>query len=371
MFTPDAQFDVVTDAGLDATDTPPGLDAAADVPVDLMVFDIQPVDRPRDVAPDEDPAPDVVTDVARVDAPDVTPVRRVDHCYLAEPSVIEVAPGAAAASVAAHVFVAGLTSGAGAGAEVTVEIGSGPGGTDPLTSGAWRWVAGVYERDVDGVGAAGARDYDRVHAPPPTPEMPGEYAYAARARVATGPWTACDLVSTTPHTYAPAFAGRMTVALATAPRVEFCNLQFPRTMSATSAMTAPMPAFGRVFAAGVTDRGCADRPTASALTAQLGVGPAGSFPSDATWSWADGAIEGHRDSTNPVGEGDCHNLEYRATLRAPAACLPHAYAWRFRRDAGPWTYCRWAPPAMDAPTTPVWSVYDPSLAGTLTVTGCL
>lgn len=369
-FTSDGAVDVAADLASDVD----AADVAADATVDLAPLDVQPVDRPRDVAPDEEELADVAMDAptdGSTDASDAAPVRRVDHCYIVEPPVQEVVVGARATAVAAHVFVAGVTSGAGQGAGVTVEIGSGPGGSDPTVSGAWRFATGAYERDVDGAGATGSRDYDRYSATPPTPEMPGEYAYAARARVGTGPWTACDLVATTPHTYAPAFAGRMTVVLASAPRVAFCNLQFPRALMGMSGAAVAAPVFGRVFAAGVTDRGCTDRPTSAVLAAQVGVGPQGSYPSDAAWTWTDGTIEGHRDSNNPVGEGDCHNLEYRGSVRAPMLCGPHAVAWRFRRESGPWVYCRWAPPAMDAPTTPAWNVYDPTLAGTLTVTGCL
>ena len=323
-------------------------------------------------AADVTDAPGDTLDVGAEVAPDV-PQRRVDYCYLTEPPVMEAAPGAMAAPVGVAVFVAGVTTATGRGADVSVEVGVGPGGTHPLTStaGAWTWGAATYDRDIDGSGATGAREYDRYQLAPSAPRMVGEYAYAARARVGSGPWTACDLVTRAPHEYNPAFAGRLTVVAAGATRVTYCNLQFPRTLSVMANMLASMPVYGRAYAAGLTNRGCANVPTGAEFSAQLGYGLEGSYPSHATWTWIDGTYSSHRDSNNPVIEGNCANIEYRATPRAPVDCSTRSYAWRFKIGGGPWTYCRWAPPAEGAPTTPAWDTYVPALAGTMTVTGCL
>lgn len=352
------------DAEDDATDV-------ADAPGDLLPFD-----GPRfDVPPPMDAAADAF-DAAEA-GPDVREAgpeapRRVDQCYLVDPRVLEGAPGAGAGSLRAAVFVAGVTATSGRGAEVTVEVGVGPGTMDPLdAAGGWRWATASYDRDSDGRGATGARDYDEYLGPVTAPTGSGEYAFAARARVGTGPWTVCDFNPATGAGYAAAWAGRLTVAAADAARVGYCNLQFPRMLSLPAGTAAAMPAYGRVFAERVSNRGCMDVPTAAELGAQWGYGPAGSFPSTAGWTWTDGRYNAHRDSTNPLIEGNCANVEYQATPRAPADCAPRAFGWRFRLGAGPWTYCRWAPPAEGAPTTPPFQVWDPTLAGALTVTGCM
>lgn len=354
-------------------------DVADDVPDDLpdVAPDLLPFDGPRfDVPPPPDAAPDLV-DAAAEPSPDVAPdlppdvPRRVDHCYLVEPRALDGAPGATVGPVSVAVFVAGVTPGAGPGADVTVELGAGPGAQNPLDAAStWRWGAANYSRDVDGRGVTGSREYDQYQGSLAAPTAPDEYAFAARARVGTGPWVACDLNPATGREYRAAYAGRLTVAAAGAARVGYCNLQFPRTLSLAAGASGAMMSFGRVFASGLTNRGCADTPSAAELGAQWGHGPEGTLPSSAGWTWVDGRYNAHRDSNNPLIEGNCANVEYQATPRAPTDCAPRSFGWRFRVGAGPWTYCRWAPPAEGAPMTPAFDVWEPSLAGAMTVTGC-
>jgi hypothetical protein len=362
--TPDALplDDVAKDAADDRPDVAPDLLA-----FDGPTFDIPP--RP-DVAPDlADAAAEPTADVA----PDLPPdaPRRIEHCYLVGPDALEGAPGATVGPVSVAVFVAGVTPGVGRGADVTVEVGAGPGAQPPLdATSTWRWTAATYDRDVDGRGVTGSREYDQYQGSLTAPTAPEEYAVAARARVGAGPWVACDLNPAMPREYRVAYAGRLTVAAAGAARVGYCNLQFPRMLSLAANATAPMASFGRVFAERLTNRGCADMPTAAELGAQWGYGPAGTLPSSAGWTWTDGRYNAHRDSNNPLIEGNCANIEYQATPRAPVDCSPRSFGWRFRVGSGPWTYCRWAPPAEGAPMTPAFNVWEPSLAGAMTVTGC-
>ncbi len=362
------RFDVP--AGDAAPDAEP--DAAPDAAPDVATPDVAPVDvTPMDAAPDV-PAPDVPA--PDVSAPDVTgdrPPRRVDHCYLVAPRTLDVTPGGTTAAVTVAVFASGLTPGAGRGPDVQVEFGFGPWSVMPLdVGGGWTWSAGTWERDIDGRGATGSRDYDQYTGTLTAPDTPNEYAFAARARVGAGAWTACDFVQTQPQLFRMAFAGRLTVAAAGAARVGYCNLQFPRSLALASNMTSTMPVYGRVFARGVTDRSCTDRPAVSVLEAAWGYGPDGSYPSGA-WTWFQGVYSSHRDSTNPLVEGNCANVEYQVYPRAPADCATRHYGWRFRLGpTAPWTYCRWAPPADGAPATPAFDVGEPSLAGTLAVTGC-
>lgn len=360
----------------DAGDEAPG-DAAPDAPMDLPA-DLLPFDGPRFDVP---PRPDVLAELppeadvelppdAPIDLP-AEPARRVDHCYLVDPRTLDVAPGTAAGPLRVAVFVAGVTAGTGRGADVVVELGVGPGLQDPLDPmGTWRWVTAVYDRDIDGLGSTGARDYDEHTGSLTAPAVPEEYAFVARARVGAGPWALCHFDLTPNAPYRVAWAGRMTVAPSSAVRVGYCNLQFPRALSLPAGGTASTNSYGRVFANGITNRGCSTVPAATELTAQWGYGPAGTYPSTAGWVWIDGRYNVHRDSNNPLIEGNCANIEYQATPRAPMDCAPRSFGWRFRVGTGPWTYCRWAPPAEGAPMSPPFHVWDPALAGSLTVTGC-
>ncbi len=353
------QFDIPQRDVVDVSDEEAAVDVASEPAIDVS-----------DAAFD---ASDAASDASDVITRDVSDAGRViDHCYVTDPRTMDLLVGSAGQPIGVAVFVSGVTSGAGRGADVSVEVGVGPGGSAPLATGSgWVWAGAAYDRDIDGRGATGARDYDRYQGAFPLPSMPGEYAYAARARLAKGPWVACDFVQTTPHSYDPVFAGRLTVAASGAPRVGYCNLQFPRTLSLAASTTSATPVYGRVFAAGVTNRGCTDMPLASELGAQWGYGPSGSFPTSATWTWIDGRYNDHRDTAMALGTGNCQNVEYAATPRAPVDCNTRSYGWRFRLGTGPWTYCRWAPPADGAPSTPPFDTWDPSLAGAMTVTSCL
>lgn len=375
LLTPDAA--PVKDVALDPGDAPDVVDVAG---FDAPRFDIPAAPDVSDATASDATASDVADAADASDAGDIADAadasdaaaRRVDHCYLLDPRVMDLAPGAASAALGVAVFVAGVTSGSGRGARVTVDVGVGPGGSQPLAAtSAWTWTSASYDRDIDGRGATGARDYDRYQGTFTAPATADEFAFAARAKIGDGPWTACDFVDATPHEYQATFAGRVTVAPATARRVGYCNLQFPRAFSLASGATSAMPVYGRVFATGITNRGCTDVPTATEFSAQWGYGPSGSFPSGATWTWTDGRYVDHRDSTMPLGTGNCQNVEYQSTPRAPTDCAPRAYGWRMRLGTGPWTYCRWAPPADGAPATPAFDVWDPTLAGAMTVTGCL
>ncbi len=362
--THDVPADVLSERLTDAGDTG-ALPMDASVVADVPPLDIQSIDTPP-------PPIDVGMDlVALADlSSDVGPTT-VDQCYLIGPAVALATPAGTGPAVDVAVFVSGVTPGIGMGAGVEVQVGSGAAGTLPLTSGTWMWTPSVYASDIDGTGPTGALSDDRYTGSATVPPTPGEYAFAARARIDGGAWRACDLVSTVPHAYDPAFEGRLTVALVGSPVVAYCNLQSPETLSAPAGGTASAVVYSRVYAPGVTDQGCTGLPTGTTLVGQWGVGPVGSYPSDATWTWTPGAYADHRDSNSPLIPGDCHDVEFTATPTAPTTCGTFAYGFRYRLGTGPWAYCRWAPPAMGAPSTPPWDTWLPSLAGTLTVSGCM
>ena len=138
----------------------------------------------------------------------------------------------------------------------------------------------------------------------------GGQALAAQFTTATGFTTVTD-----------------TVALnetGNANEADFCNVQFPTSISMTTADTTTV--FAQVFETGVTEA-----PGASAsVTAEVGYGPKTANPQHETgWTWIS--------ATFNVQSGN--NDEYQADF-ATLAAGTYSYGARFSLDAGTtWTYC--------------------------------
>jgi uncharacterized repeat protein (TIGR02543 family) len=131
--------------------------------------------------------------------------------------------------------------------------------------------------------------------------------------------------------------------------VDFCNLQFPPSMTMSASALISDPIFGRVFEAGVTE---AAGPSPRVF-AQLGKGPAGSDPrTSANWTWS------------PVGYNRQvdNNDEYQSALQANTPGT-YAYTYRFSLDGGPYTYCD-----LDGAGENPGLAFDPAQLGMLTVT---
>jgi hypothetical protein len=105
---------------------------------------------------------------------------------------------------------------------------------------------------------------------------------------------------------------------------QYCNLQFPTTMSRTQG-TLSDTIYSRVFHAGLTEPAGAD-PT---IAVELGFGPAGANPlSTATWSWWPGSFN--------VQSGN--DDEYQGVFVVPAPAT-YDFTSRTSRDGVNWTYC--------------------------------
>jgi hypothetical protein len=116
--------------------------------------------------------------------------------------------------------------------------------------------------------------------------------------------------------------------------IGFCRIQAPTTV--TQAAGATTTVFGRVYAAGLTDRtGRTD--TDALLRGELGVGPDGTLPSSPGWTWVSATANGGYAPGSPGHEPN--NDEYQADL-SRAAAGSYDYAYRFSGDGGAtWTYC--------------------------------
>ena len=134
-----------------------------------------------------------------------------------------------------------------------------------------------------------------------------------------------------------------------ASEADFCNLQFPTTMTVTTGLTTPA-VFGQIFEAGVTDAAG----QGAGLTGEVGYGPNASNPTTtSTWQWFA--------TTYNVDVGN--NDEFLGTFTAPAAGT-YSYTYRFSFDGGlNWTYCD-----LDGAGSNAGLAFESTQLGVLTVT---
>jgi len=104
--------------------------------------------------------------------------------------------------------------------------------------------------------------------------------------------------------------------------IDWCNLQFPPSTTSVTGLPTEM-IYGQIYIAGVTNLPGA----APNLVVELGYGPDGVLPTQASWMWVAAAYNG--DSGN--------NDEYMATLTVSPAGV-YDYAYRYSRNGGPYCY---------------------------------
>lgn len=116
--------------------------------------------------------------------------------------------------------------------------------------------------------------------------------------------------------------------------VSFCRIQWPP--SATIGRDGSVTVYGRVYAAGLTDR-TSVTDVDPALVAQVGYGPTSSDPALGAWTWIDASPNLGYGPSSPGAEED--NDEYQGSLGTTTAGT-YDYAYRFSGDFGAtWTYC--------------------------------
>lgn len=112
----------------------------------------------------------------------------------------------------------------------------------------------------------------------------------------------------------------------TGSEVDWCNVQSPTSLSATTGTTTAT-VFSRIYEASVTTIAGAD----ASISAQLGYGPLSANPQyDPAWKWFNASYNG--------GFVDPNNDEYQGTFVAPATGT-YGYAYRFTLDGQSWTTC--------------------------------
>ena len=132
-----------------------------------------------------------------------------------------------------------------------------------------------------------------------------------------------------------------------AAEADFCNVQFPATLLVIAGQPSE-PIYTRIYEAGRTEAAGAP----AGIVAQLGVGPEGSVPSDAGWTWVAAAYNVQTEN----------NDEFTATITAPPSPGNFVYAARFSIDGAGFTACD-----LDGAGANEGLALDPGQLGQLTV----
>ncbi|MDR0965202.1 MAG: hypothetical protein LBM75_01615, partial [Myxococcales bacterium] len=216
-----------------------------------------------------------------------------------------------------QVLVEGVTDQEGQGADVRAEFGVGPASSDASqNSPSWRWTSAAFNTDV-------GRN-DEYVATLETGDV-GSYAMAFRFKYDDGAWTYCDLGGSSDG-FSVEQQGSLEVAAQKPALVDWCNLKFPKELSATPGTSTT--AYGQVYVAGITE----SEGAGTHIEGQLGYGAWGTDGSQnlASWHWSNATFN----------KDDGNNDEYEATLMpAPTQVGDYAFAYRFRYQGGEWTYC--------------------------------
>jgi hypothetical protein len=144
--------------------------------------------------------------------------------------------------------------------------------------------------------------------------------------------------------------------------VGWCRLQFPTEVTLTPGTVAAT--YGRIWVAGVTSAtpGVDVHPR---LRVELGIGPMGSQPSAASWSWVPANPTPGWNGPAAVPFPEPNNDEYVAALVAPSESGQHQFAFRVSGDSGTsWLYCD---QSRGVGADGAENGYSPADAGVLTV----
>lgn len=247
-----------------------------------------------------------------------TTQQSVDFCTIQFPDSTTTAPGVATEEMFGRAFVQGCTTGDQECTDLEGELGVGDPGADPSTRPSeYDWVTASYNPGHT------SDDNDEFGASLIVPDA-GDYSYVYRFRVSgASSWTYCD-TDGTDNGFSTDMMGALSVATVT---VDWCNLQFPDSIDATTGDTNTV--YGQAYVDGCTDGGNDCMP----LTAQLGVAPDGSDPT------ADASAYTWLDATRNTGFSGASNDEFQADLSASNPG-DFVYTYRISGDGGQsWTYC--------------------------------
>lgn len=222
--------------------------------------------------------------------------------------------GATSQPYTAVVTVPTLTTGAGQGTPLTVQVGTGTPGTAPSTWTSWSNATYVNDAQADTA--------DRYAATVTAPSTAGSRSVAFRVQVGTRPSVYCDQDGSM-NGFSDAQVGRITAAANAF--LSSCTLNAPSGFSVASGERLVISARAQV--PGVSGNSGAT-PT---LRVQVGVGPRDDDASASTlWGW--------QDATFNADIADGGEDEFTA-VTFPAYTGSRAVSARASLDGGAWTYC--------------------------------
>lgn len=131
---------------------------------------------------------------------------------------------------------------------------------------------------------------------------------------------------------------------------DYCNMQFPTSLSVQTGVTSPM-IYSQAYEAGVTG----DTGTRPGIFSQFGYGPVSANPQNQSgWTW----FSGTRNTSFMSGSND----EYQGSFTAPAVGT-YRYGTRISLDGVNWTYCD-----LNGAGSNAGLDFDPSQLPVMTVT---
>jgi len=112
--------------------------------------------------------------------------QEADYVVLQFPASLNVSAGTLTPLVYGRIYEAGMTESFGPNPLILADVGFGPAGSDPRTSGGWSWVAAIYNTQIG--------NNDEYQASFVAPLINGTYSYTYRFSVDAGAnLTAADL----------------------------------------------------------------------------------------------------------------------------------------------------------------------------------
>ncbi len=116
----------------------------------------------------------------------------ISYCHVQWPCTMLASVGGSADDVFGWVYSSGVTDAIGQGPGITAQLGLGPDGSDPSTSGDWTWTDATYNMDKPGLSSD--HDNDEYLGRFELPSTAGHYDYAYRFSGDEGTtWLYCDL----------------------------------------------------------------------------------------------------------------------------------------------------------------------------------
>ncbi|MBX5481600.1 MAG: IPT/TIG domain-containing protein [Myxococcaceae bacterium] len=213
--------------------------------------------------------------------------------------------------VTARLMIPGVTSQPGAAPNVRAQVGVGTAGTDATQGTGWGWADATFSMDDTVSG-------EDVWAVTVHPAYTGSRAVSFRFSADNGTtWSYCDLDGNATGGYSVSQQADLTVNPHT--ELDWCNLQFPSTLTQQTGTTMPTTVYGQVYEPGLSNTMGSE----NAFVAELGYGAESEDPGVA-WTWVP--------ATFNVFFGN--NNEYQASFPPGVPPGMYSYAFRFRLASG-------------------------------------